>query len=333
MEPLHFYSTDGTPIYLFYFGGSGERGSSEYKKSMAIHIDPYGEGKWRALLDGEAILKLIALLEQHDGMGLAFEISSHDEKFQACWLKPDDTQNFQLQFSFKKYHEQYSFETDELLTWEEDKAVLFAEELAHDMAEYTRWMSDLTRDEPQFLKRNAIAIEICDPYLKREIALVRLDGVSVSDAVRIIGNVARRGRIDLAVELLARLHGRGAIDLITARSVEIHHIMENPFDVSWDQLFMWAGLTIQRPRVEPALSRDDEVEDFGYSSYNYLACFEDAFEESFETINFATIDFRDTQARLRRLTENLDRHFNNVHYPEAESGTVVPNIALDEQHL
>jgi hypothetical protein len=325
-QQVYFYSTDGTPVYLG-FGGSGKRGTPDYVKHMSIHLDPDGERKWTAFLNEEAILKFVALLEARDSAGSPFEIDSLDQ-FQARWLRPDDRQDLYLQFAFKRLDEQYDSEADEWREREQSKVVLFVEELARDMEEYSRWMSGFTTDEPHFWKRNAMAVEICNPNLKREAALESLDRVCASDVLRVIGNVARRGRIDLAVELLDRLYKKGVIDLVTARAVNIHHDVETPVDVTWDQLFQWAGLRIQRPGLGSVSSWDSGV---GYSSSNYLWCFEDAFDEPFETIDFETMDFRDVQARLRRLAENLDRHFNTVQYPEAEPGTVIPNIALDEQ--
>ncbi len=319
---LQFRALDESGVY-FGIGGTGEQGTADYQKRMAIHLVGEDNTRWSAFLDGDAMTRFIALLRRGADAPPRIELARMDNSFTAQWIVGGDGGD--------RLRCTHSFHDREVRSWdplefeeiEERRILEFSAEIANDMAEYINWLSGSDENVPGFWRRNAIAIEICDLEIKEEPALKRLDALKPHDAIRIIGNVARRGRIDLAVLLLERLHRLGRIDSDQVKDLPTLYEHEDPVDVSWGDLILWSGLT--RPRKEEPAPR--AYDDPGYSASDYCECFEDAFGEELERIDFAKINFRDEQARLRRLAENLDRHFSNVNYPKAAPGELIPNIA------
>ena len=333
MEQLYFQGANDELIY-FFFGSSGNEDSALERRETAVHFG-HRQQEVRApsaFLNEEQTNALVTVAESQEDRSAALSASSGSDHFEVFWTANDRGEDL-LRFRMTTERSGYDVKSDTDIEWVEETTVDFPAELAGDIAAYVKWMNDRTAEEPAFWRRNAIAIELCGLEGREVDLLKKLDETDLKDAIRIIGNVAHRGRVDRAVLLLERLYKIGRLTLSEARLVPIFHIFEEPQDVSWEVLYRWAGLTLPLPPLADTLAKPRAIEDDGYSAYDYCACFEDAFEDQFGSIDFDAMDFKDVQARLRRLAENLEAHYSNVNYPLADEGEVVPNIALTEREM
>jgi len=69
----------------------------------------------------------------------------------------------------------------------------------------------------------------------------------------------------------------------------------------------------------------------GYAPIEYMECFERAFEAPVYYIDFKTMDFRDVRPRLQQLAEYIDGYYDEVEYPPAEPGEVIPFITEESR--
>lgn len=192
-----------------------------------------------------------------------------------------------------------------------------------DVLEFIDWLSKKRSEVPRFISRTTKAHDYARPKAEIQDILQDFAQVPDEDAAKILMNLAGRNRIDLAVELLTQLGRQGRFKEAPSSIAQSYYPWETPADVTWDQLAQWAGIG-PNTFVEP-LTIDEPVLD-EYQPYDYVACFENAFGGSLEELPFETMDFHAEQAGLRRLSENLDRFFNNVTYPPATQEQIVPYI-------
>ena len=198
-----------------------------------------------------------------------------------------------------------------------------------DVIDYASWIIDTSRAIPRIVARARVAHALAAPDASIEDAATGFAGLSDDEIARVLMGLAARSRVDLAVTLLDRLSRAGRMrDLDTLPDADFYE-SERPRDLSWADLRRWSGANLTPNAVESIERRYREIAR-PYVPTDYIDCFETAFDEQFERIPFETLDVRDVQARLRRLDEYLDVHFDNVAYPPAEHG-VIPHIVAQEQ--
>ncbi len=186
--------------------------------------------------------------------------------------------------------------------------------------------SDPTTPLPEFLKPALIADELLKFDSDPSSNIARLAELPDIEIARIMMILAARGGVDIAVSLLERLVTHGRVIDVDAGSIARRCLWEKPEAVTWADLENWSGLRAS-PRLPEFLAISAEsVVSAEYEAFQYIDCFEAAFEDSFETIDFETMDFRDVRARLKKLAEYVDAYFNQVSYPTAESGQLIPYV-------
>ena len=151
-----------------------------------------------------------------------------------------------------------------------------------------------------------------------------------AELAKLLMNLCVRGRVDLSIKLLEYFSLRGRMQ-VEASAAASPFSWEQPENVSWDELVSWSGAKLDLPTVE-FLERQKEGKVLDeYQPYDYVSCFESAFENQFESISFDTMDFTDVRACLKRLDEYLDAYFDQVVYPPAATAEVIPHIVGDHQ--
>ena len=195
--------------------------------------------------------------------------------------------------------------------------------LAKEIFDYAEWIADRSATIPSFMLRIRKAFKMSDPQSEFEDCVSEIQDMQDHEIAKVLMNLCVRGRIDLSVKLLERFSRRGRMHIDPASAVS-QHDWERPADVSWDDLVNWSGADLDLPKVEFIERQEQQVVLGEYQAYDYVSCFESAFDEEFESISFDTLDFRDVQARLRRLDELLDAYFDQVVYPTASTDEVIP---------
>ena len=195
--------------------------------------------------------------------------------------------------------------------------------MAPDVLEFIDWVGKKRSEAPRFISRVRKADAYARPDAKIQDILQDLALVPDEDVAKILMNLAGRNRIDLAVDLLTQLGRQGRFKEAPSSIAQSYYPWETPANITWAQLSQWAGISAD---MFVEVSTIDEPVSGEYQPYDYVACFENAFGGSLEELPFEMMDFHAEQAGLRRLSENLDRYFNNVTYPPATQEQIIPYI-------
>ena len=192
-----------------------------------------------------------------------------------------------------------------------------------DVLEFIEWIIKQRLEEPRFISRARKGGAYARPDAKIQEILQDLALVPDDDVAKILMNLAGRNRVDLAVELLTQLGRQGRFREAPSSIAQSYYPWETPANITWAQLSQWAGISAD---MFVEVSTIDEPVSDEYQPYDYVACFENAFGGSLEELPFEMMDFHAEQAGLRRLSENLDRYFKNVTYPQATQEQIIPYI-------
>lgn len=300
MVALQFLGTNGTVELGLRI--DGQRGDEDFSRLMAINIRTV-QDEATVQLDDEGIDQFLSFLEDGQGVADPFSWDGEDVHFEAQWSSDDSGGRLLRLGVLPAGNSRGSGKAATILA--------LSGGLGSELAEYIRLSGGDSGREPGIFRRLRLADELAGNG-NEKMALAAFDDEHVDGAVRIIGNLGRRRRIDLAVELLDRLYQRGLIDGAKVRAVETHYEAESLKAEIWADLLDMAGIPKSRPWA--TVQTEPNVEDNDYSAADYCQCFELAFENRIDRIDFANMNLFEEQGRLRRLAENLEKHYEKVKY-------------------